>query len=274
MQKVRLFRFLILFFAFNLFSSINASVENKIKELSYLDRIKIKFFFKVFFLQDGVGHTLFFATKPISTTGFFVKKNRPVFDNFFLNLIENVHDHFFEKGWIAWKRNEHLFPHANFIFAEDETTFIGNERVRNIYVINRRNLLECLKKNEQIFREVLGENFSVINFVEKLENEKQVLPLINHSECLLGILLGYGYESSSAFENQSLGIEQASYSGINIAKPENCPIWPIGFMGDPDSEEVQNLVKIYEKELKELDIMFRNSKDFLNMLLTQLTYCN
>lgn len=239
-------------------------IESKFKKIPYYHRVCLKFFFKEFYLKDALGHVLFFNTKPVAITGFYEKKNRPIFKNFFANIIENIHDKCFEKSWNVWKKYECLFPHSNFIFAEDKTIFADGEQVRNIYAINKSSLLRCLENHEYIFREILGQNFSINEFIENLEMEKQVLPLINHDEALLGIILGYGAESALGFKKNE------KQTGINLKVPEKCPIWPLGFMGNCENLEVKYLIKYYEEELMELHYKYQSCNNFLKMILMKL----
>jgi len=87
---------------------LSASVESNLKKIPYEERFFLKSFFKDFFLHDSLGHVLFFDTKPASITAFSLERNRHFFEKLFA------------KGWACWKKYEYLFPHPNFIFAEDE----------------------------------------------------------------------------------------------------------------------------------------------------------
>lgn len=128
------------------------------------------------------------------------------------------------------------------------------------------------------FRNVLGENLSPEKFIAQLEQENKLLPLIHYDECLLGLILGFGLDSSTAFKDQNVLLKpdqpypawSEHYRGIDIREPKKCLIFPVGFMGDPHSKEVQNLVELYEQELQELWKTFQHSRNTLQLVLEKL----
>lgn len=247
-----------------------ASVESTLKKMSYKEKFFLKAFFKSFLEHDSLGHVLFFDTKPTCLTSFSID---PHYQNFF----EKIFDGMSNKGWEVWKKNEHLFPHPNIIFAE-EVLISDGERTRHIFVINKETCVRCLEKHEASFRYILGESFTVETFITALEEQQRLFPLIHDDECLLGLILGFGPESSCAFKERNAARERGkppslwteNYRGIDVQKPKGCHIFPVGFVGNPESEEVKNLEKLYERELSELWSMYKQSGDTLEFILNKL----
>lgn len=141
-------------------------------------------------------------------------------------------------------------------------------RVLHLYLINKSSLWQCLERYQIVFEEELGQSFSAEQFVQQLEEGVSLLILLNHNERLLGMLLGYGYESPAAF--QEVEEEQENYGRIQAACPAGCTIHPVTFMGDPHSEEVQQLVSVYESELEVIWESYSQSKNHLQWFLKQL----
>jgi hypothetical protein len=243
---------------------VEASLE--LKNASYQDRFFLRAFFRTLFLHDSAGHVLFFDTKPACLTCF---------------AVEQHHQHYLEKmyanGWETWKKYDNTFPHPNFIFAED-TVVMDNRKVAHVFLINKASLIKCLEKHERAFKYVLGDDFTAQRFLTKVEEKKNLLPLIHYDECLLGLILGFEYESACAFKEQNTHFMElhtcpdwtASYRGINIKTPNRCLIFPVGFMGNPHSQEVQNLAKKYEWELQQLWIKYKQTRNTFRLMLEQL----
>lgn len=251
--------FMIIFLAFcqELFSDC---VEEGLKRLSVEERIYLKYFFGDLVYYDSFGHVLWFENKPVCLIGL-LNKGRT-----------SYREQLPAKGWKVWKKNEHLFPHPNFIFCE-EIIAHNTDSWSIISIINKKSLLNCLTQHEQLFKEILGSNFSPASFIAEVEERKQLGPLIANDEALLGILLGFGKESSLAFKEQteSITVSEApiEYQCVLGDRPKKCPMLPMGFVGDPESEEVKYLLESYSAELKNLWNMYRG-KDSLRLSLKKL----
>ncbi len=236
------------------------SVEEKLKNLTLKERSYLKFFFNDLIYYDSFGHVLFYQNKPVCLIG----------------LIKKGYGSFREKlpykGWEVWKNVEYLFPHPNFIFCE-EVINLNSSIVSVISIVNKKTTLNVVKKHENLFKEVLGQDFSPSNFIAQIENKKQLRALINDDEALLGILLGFGEESAKAFKEKEINGSRSSHSSdyqcIEIKGPEKCRIYPIGFLGNPTSEEVKQLKDIYSYELKNLWALYRG-KNSLKITLEKL----
>lgn len=181
------------------------------------------------------------------------------------------------KGWQAFKRHAHLFPHPNFILSE--TVFeSGNDcKILHVYMINKKTLVKCLTEFEALFQTILTEDFSPGVFIAKLEAGYSLPMLVNRDEMLLGIILGYGPESAFSFKNMqsqcsktSVPIPTTTYCRIDLQSPKGCNIDPVVFMGNPNSQEVRHLTTIYEQELEQFWQHYHYASNPLQLVLEQL----
>ena len=240
-------------------------VEKGLKQISLNDRMNMKIFFDSAIKKDQAAHVLYFLSKPICLTGPVLRaKNK------------NFEDTLCLKGWVAFKKNEHLFPHPNFIFSE-HVYASTNFKVLDIYLINKKSLKRCIAEHLAIFKETLGQEFSSEQFIAKLEEGSPINSLLGNEEMLMGILLGYGEESSQAFKQKRTKCTQIfappatdSYQRIDMKQPKGCKIDPVVFMGNPKSSQVKALISIYEKELEEISKIYSEKKDLLKMVLEKL----
>lgn len=97
---------LLLFLAF-MTSIFGDVVDNGLKQLSLNDRMCMKWFFDEAITKDQAAHVIFFNNKPVCFTGPALKHRD-----------KNFKDTLVLRGWHAFKKNENLFPHPNFIFNE------------------------------------------------------------------------------------------------------------------------------------------------------------
>jgi hypothetical protein len=238
-------------------------VSENLKQISLHERHCMKVFFESMIAEDQGAHVLFFSQKPVCLTGPALK-----------HCDHRFQDRLALKGWRAFKRHEHLFPHPNFIFSEELVESGRDFKVLNIYVMNRSSLVRCLREHQALFQSDLGENFRAEEFIARLDAGDALPALLNHNEALLGVLLGYGKESAKAFQkftpkDARQPLVGDGYCRIAVAKPKRAKIQPIVFMGNPHSSEVQALSDLYKKELEEF-IQNYPQRDLLEVVLQKL----
>ncbi len=237
-------------------------VSENLKQLSLHERQCMKVFFEAMIAEDQGAHVLFFHNKPVCLTGPALK-----------HCDRRFQDRLALKGWRAFRRHEHLFPHPNFIFSEELVESGKDFKVLNIYLINRSRLQRCLAEHRPLFQSTLGESFHAETFMAQLEAGESLPQLLNRSEVLLGVVLGYGEESAKAFAHHTPKIGapriNESYCRIALTKPKRTKIQPVVFMGNPKSSEVQALASCYEQELEEF-VQHYPKKDFLETILIKL----
>ncbi len=116
----------------------------------------------------------------------------------------------------------------------------------------------------------------MLAFLRELEDGKHLTDLIKENEVLLGILLGYGKESSSLYvKNRLLSKEQKkldkSYVGISAAKMDDIEIYPVAFMGSSDSQETARINAQFLEERKILwEIYLNKNQDSTMFFLDAL----
>lgn len=264
-QKMIKFLLIPLFLILSI-SIFGGVVEDGLKQISLHDRVCMKTFFDDAIKMDQIAHVLYFKNKPVSIIGKALKvKGRHFSDIFCL------------KGWYAFKKNEHLFPHPHFIFSENVVSFNETFKALHIYLINKESLELCLQQHIHLFQEILDQEFSPRQFITQLEEGYSLDSLINKDEMLLGILLGFGEEASKSFRdfeaeygNHSEAPTVETYCGIELRRPKGCRINPVIFMGNPHSPQVKMLASTYENELGQISKIYREKKDPLKMVLEKL----
>jgi len=220
-------------------------VNDGLKQISLNDKLAIREFVKLNLVWHQASHVIYFDNKPMSLASARLKSpDRQLMDIVWI------------KGWKAFKRHEHLFPHPNFIFNSEIDEEDDDWKSINLFIINKRALAQCFNYHLHIFQEVLGKICSFNWFVRELENKKSVYEIVKNDERLLGILLGYGEESATIFQHhQTFGLSNCSseldlYRPIDAKVPQGCTLFPVVIMGNPHSTEVQSLMSTYEKELE------------------------
>ncbi len=128
---------------------------------------------------------------------------------------------------------------------------------------------------DNLFKNILGDEFSPDWFIGKLEEGQALTALINHNDFLLGILLGYGEESARAYQDArhadgSIPEWTETYSAMDTPQPYGCKIFPISFMGNPKSPKTQQLLSAYENELQTIWDDYQKKNDSLLFFLEHL----
>ena len=243
-------------------------IEERLSQLSIRERDSLEYFFSTAIQQDHLGHVLFFSNKPASLVGCFISDK-------YTRFIE---------GWRVWKEKESLFPHPNFIIHEEIVDFADKDvATLHLYFINKKTLSAHLAKNESSLKKILGKEFSKEEFIKRLEGRK-IGSLFQGNQILIGVLLGYGIESSVAYsaeQNVPIGkltpifCAQKGKVTTCITNPRMCKInsesqiSPVVFMGCSRSKEAQNLQAKYSHELEKIEKIFQE-KDLLKLCMRAL----
>lgn len=257
---------IILCLSFNILHG--SETQETLEHLSTHDRCKIECLFDYFGRLGNLGHVLLFNNKPMCQTGVPLTCTSTVIPPFIskdpLTFQKEI-----KKCWYTWKRHEDKFSHPNIIICEEVSEVAGGEYL-NIYFINKMATQRCLEENEHVFKAVLGNDFTPIDFIAKLKNGAPLSPLIHHDDMLKGILLGFGHQSASAFKHR------ASHKLVPISgKPKldkKVGIATVSFMTpDPENAEVKHLQQTYADELAQIASYYEDGS-FVKKVLKAL--CN
>jgi hypothetical protein len=240
------------------------TIDESFKKLTHKEKISLNYFFDKAIRKNHLGHVLFFSKKPACMSVIHTNAKE---------------EDLFAQGWSVLKSKDDKFQHPNFIFYEEAC-----ENRIFVYFINKKTLFSQLGSKEEYLKQLFGESFSIKGLVAQLE-QKTFPSLINKDPVLLGILLGYGIESSRQYKHY-ITCEQQNLTGILCAADgmietkqlgnvtfcllkNKTQIHPVTFIGDPESEEVKNLKEIYSNEFKKLDMLY-HKKDLLRICLEKL----
>lgn len=247
------------------------NIKNQIALIPEDERIVLENFFQILISSESLGYVLF-GSKPICLSGYFLKLPPG-------NMLRRSNNSLVKKGWELWKKYEYLFPHPNYlIFAEDNIR--GDKNNNAIFFVNKVNLLKVVTNNIAIFSNILGSNFNSDGFLIKISERQSISELTNFHEGLLGIMLGYGAESSMLYYKRDL---------INRAHPQRIheknnlkgvpqaflytKIYPIQFVGNPASQEVNAILEQNAKERSYLLELYSQGR-WLEITLNKLTSVN
>lgn len=243
--KVVKLSFIVNFFLFLTTPAFSGVVENGLSKVSFEDKCSMKEFVKLNFLWHQIANVIFCDNRPCCLASGFVQPS----DAF-------IGCGLWIKGFEAFKKNEWLFPHPNFLFISRAQKDPDGCQTVDLFIINKRALRKCFDKYLFVFKEILGDQCTFDWFLTKLQEKNDVTQVIQGNQMLLGILLGYGYESSKAFQKHSekrldsFLISSEVYCGNYSKMPTECPFFPIAIMGNPNSKEMLNLLSSYEKEIE------------------------
>jgi hypothetical protein len=249
-------------------SSTRNYVNQQLKCIPKEDCLILERFFRELVRADGLGYVVF-GSKPLCLTGYF--------DFLPLNCLCCENDnHDIKIGWKIWLKYCKKFSTNSFFFFE-ETRSIKNGLMHCIFFIINKNLVNVLNQNQTIFKEIFGLNFDNKSFLAEVIRKRSVYDAIRDHEGVLGILLGYGAESSMQYHFRDLflkGKYPVVFKGTllpvsNQYSSELDYIHPLCFVGDPQSEEVRYILEKNRKERCLIQEIFSKT-DFLEIFLTKL----
>ena len=102
--------------------------------------------------------------------------------------------------WEKWKRYQALFPIKKYLIIEETAWF--SPYIRHIMLINKEQFVKVFNENRAIFRKELGSQVTGENLLTIVEKQGKLRPSFNHSELLLGILLGYGEHNATLYDQR------------------------------------------------------------------------
>ncbi len=254
-------RFVSVLAVFFLICSLDASeIRNKLMKIPLKDREKIEQLFSFFVSREGLGYVLFQETKP----GCFI--SLPLTHKSYVMPYKVDNPIRFQRNiglcWRIWSYYSHLFKHPKILICEEYERINGGMYLQ-LSIFNKETLKSLLEMYHDDFAERLGTGFTPQKFIAKLEKNKRLRSLIQNDDKLLGLLLGFGRESSQAFKDMISGVELESPLKKVSHRPAGCCINPVSFRGNPDSLEVKKLIEIYTHEIQKIEKIYKNDQFLL-----------
>jgi len=229
-------------------------VENIIHSIPSRERKKIEELFAHFVQYDSLGFVLFGKTKPVAFCTIPLSCDYTIFPTVAFPLKYQNH---LKQNWMIWTQYRHKFMHPNIIICE-EYDFLSQRLFLQLFFIDKKKLQYLLDEYHSEFAQVLGENFSAAKFIVQIEKKKKLRPFLKNDEKLLGILLGFGSESSNAFRNFLDSNDAADPLDVFGQRPPGCLITPVSFKGYHRSKQAQTLIEIDNKEIQEIEEIFKS----------------
>src|ERR1700722_2067729 len=164
-----------------------------LNELSDEEQHCLSVFLRISLFPENFAYVLF-GEKPMAFTS--CEKSLPSFSfsRGFLSTLDLEE----RKGFEVFKKLQHLFSSKNIVVKITE-----NDSHLFLLMINRKNLLNVLRKNIDDFKQVLGPENTVKSLFHRMTSgDEHLADVINQHEALLGILLGYGKHNSWLFHQK------------------------------------------------------------------------
>jgi hypothetical protein len=256
--KRRLVPLLFIFFA--TVSLFGNCVEEGLQKVSPENREKMESFFEYVIKLDHAGHVLYFDNKPISFIGI---------------SLESEVDSKFREGWYSFKAHQQYFPSKSYVFDERIKIFDTCKCI-HIFLINKKAFRDCIHRHQKLFQEILGETIDGSQLLKEIEKGKHLMELIKENEILLGVLLGYGEESSRLYvkrqlESNTYDTNDDKYVTITSELTDGIEIFPVAFIGSKDSEEAQKINCKFQEEWKTLwEVYQQKNQDSTRFFLEAL----
>jgi hypothetical protein len=251
---------------------VDLSTTEKLITISENDQLVLERFFQVLIKSDGLGYTLF-GSKPVCLSSYF--SSVPLG-----NMLRGCNSNAIKSGWQVWKKHESNFRHPKYLIFE-EMEFVDDTEIHLLYFINKEKLLEMLNKYHRLFEQELKREFDPERFLCEIEQKKTLSSLLNGHEGLLGVLLGYGMESSMNYHRRNLAWKfgaPISYSDENFQSVStsgredyliDTDIRPMQFVGNPKSQEVKMILEQNMRERSYLIDIYSHGKT-LEITLSKL----
>lgn len=220
----------------------------QLEKIPVEDQKALSLFFEGMIRLDVCGYTIF-GDKPVSVTGYWTTSEATT-DMYSKEIL-------FKTGQILWEKHKHLFPTPNFAI-----TFVSNQDWRGVQVINKKAFKKIVSQYLDEFRQILGHEITADSLLEKVTNSNNdISEVLNNDECLLGIVLGYGYKNACAYKQKN-AIAGALKKHFGLADDK----YVYGGMFPNNSENLpENIAKLLD-EYNALDKKFTYSSDNPNML--------
>ncbi|MBP9842357.1 MAG: hypothetical protein KBC64_08070 [Simkaniaceae bacterium] len=245
------------------------NIQEKLSLIPPQEKMLLDRFFRSLVETDGWGYALF-GTKALSLAGYF--EIEPID-----NILCGYGAFFIKQGWAVWEKYAHLFPHPHYIMAGES----HKENLYSFYLINKANALIVINQHLLLFQKELPDFYDANRLLKQIEESHSLYKSLNQHEGLLGVMLGFGQESSMNYHQRDLVIEQRKplcfprvvLDGVSYQTKNKAPYlrsWPIVFVGNSASLEVKSILNQNKKDRKKVVRQYSQG-NFLEITLQKLT---
>lgn len=268
----------------------NSKGSELVLKMPLKDRNRLEYLFYEMVVWDAGGYTLF-GVKPTHMNGYMKPFCTTKWHRFLYSIRPtNIRVYL---GWKTWKKYEHCFADSKFLLYEEKNPFWKepNDSIA-IFLINKQKFHETVFKYLQDFKIILNrDNLNSEELLTEATKKSLFKDIFKNHEGLIGTVFGFGRNNAWLFEEKEKGKtvplkaiwgEESEehqfmmnrpdfawyYFGICSEKIEDCISYP-SFMVDPNTEETQNLKKLFHETRNKI-IAYYKGKDFLEATLAIL----
>jgi len=234
-------------------------IQNILSKIPKEDYDALDKLFRCLVFENYFAYTLF-GGKPMTYHGAFYDQPTATLDHPNSALI-------FLTNWKTWEKYANLpeFEMNNFVFIEEK-----RPELFGIHFINKKNILQCVKDNLDIFQEVLGENITPEAVLQSLLSGEDIYEALKDSHILYGILFGFGAENARAFhEKFELGLSLPEPVAFHQEDPD-LHLLPLPYFSVfYPNKATDRLRKQYMKEREQI-LQIYEKGNFLEITLSRL----
>ena len=269
-----------------------------INSIPQQDREEIKSLFKNLFKIHTFAYSLY-GDKPM-TYGDVCLEGNSLFWTYEICQLDQLYKEILEiysepcvltkKRWEIWKKYNNRFRMKKYLLMEKS---IGKRK--RIFLINKEAFRKIIDNEIDIFKRIIGKEISSEKLLSEFQSENtNVLDLLNDSEGLLGILLGFGKHNSMLFQKREDILDDLEWkknshiyrleelkNKLNLANNklqslhEHDPyiiasINRVCFVADTEHDETVKLRKKYDNLNRKINEIY-SREDWFEQTLIQLT---
>jgi hypothetical protein len=240
-------------------SSTKPRVQELLSKISREDYQALDKLFYCLMFENYFAYTLF-GTKPITYHGAFYDQPTATIERPNSAII-------FLTNWKVWEKyaKHSEFQTKNFIFLEEK-----RPELFGVYFINKKNVLQCVKENIEIFKCVLGKEITPEKVLQLLIESKDIYEPLKDNHILYGILFGFGAENATAFYQKfELALPLPDPTPFHNEDPKISLLPLPYFMTFHPNSDTERLRKLYTEERKHILSTYEQG-NFLEITFNQL----
>lgn len=185
-------------------TNFNHQREKILDSFSAEEKIMLEeFFYELLVEEKGV--FVLFGSKPMILT----QVSSYEFDDPSSTLLTTIND-------FAWDKVKEKFRVENYLMVRKPTS---DSKIYDLIFANRTNVILALQENHQVFKDIIGHDFSPLEKAFELENpDSSFWNQVFKSHVLTGIILGYGQANSFFFDWWTSGFENDNHKIASYCK--------------------------------------------------------